>query len=136
MIDEARTLGELEALERHLPEHRAHPLYQRIVASFATRIRELDRTGDALRLRAPRLLTTSEIRRIARVIRRAASRGELEAIADRILLRFCGDPRRDELEALVRRRREDMDRLPTLEGLRAWRLAPTEPPREETPRQR
>jgi hypothetical protein len=111
MIQESRNVAELEALERHLRMWQEHSLYQNLLAVFAARIRALVTASEKERSGAPRVLTTHESRRVAKQIVRAATIPELDAVVDRIRLRYLVGVRRDEVENLARLRRERLERL-------------------------
>jgi hypothetical protein len=110
MIQESRTLEELQSLETHLRLWHEHPLYQQLLTQFAARIRLLVATPNKERA-APRALKTHEARRVSKQIVRVGSVPELDALVDRIHLRFLAGARRDDVDSLARLRRERLERV-------------------------
>lgn len=110
MIQQSHTIDELQSLEKHLRLWHAHSRYQHLLTQFAARIRVLVTTPDKERT-APRVMTTHDARRTSKQITRVTSVPELDALVDRIHVRFVAGPRRDEIDSLARLRRERLERV-------------------------
>jgi hypothetical protein len=111
MIQESRTLPELEALESPLTVWRQHPLYEQLTSLFAARVREFAVTPGKELHPAPKTLTIPEGRRLTKRMLRATSIAELDSLVDRLRLRYTAGNRRDEVENFARVRRERLARI-------------------------
>jgi hypothetical protein len=116
MINDSRTLEELEALEQPLNAWHGHPKYSALLSAFVAKVRALVATPPPPRLKEQRSLSIAEFRRITRQLVRISTHAELDAFVERVHIRFGPTPRRDDFERLARVRRDRLSRVapPTL----------------------
>jgi hypothetical protein len=111
MIQDSRSIPELESLEAPLRAWQQHPLYEQLTSLFADRIRELATTHGADTQPPPKTLTAHEARRVTKRMLRTGSVAELDAVVDRIRLRYAAGATRDDVENSARIRRERLSRI-------------------------
>lgn len=111
MIQDSRTIPELQSLEAPLRSWQQHPLYEQLMSLFASRIRELATINGADIQPPPRTLKAHEARRVTKRMLRTGSVAELDAVVDRIRLRYAAGATRDDVENFARIRRERLSRI-------------------------